>query len=343
MAHIIQARNKNKEEVEAFISQQAQMYRKKMESLEAFRPLFRIISILIILACIVTAAVLLIKDGLLTDISFKVMNVLADWSDGLFAIGKGGKSIFHLALRLAFGILGLVLLAILAAGPLIIPIVILAALAAIVYVSVKVFIFSTFCYYTEDDFRNMAEKDMSDELHILNAGVIGEEAALNTVSVLGDECYIFANLDIEYDGEHNETDLIIVSPTGLSVVEVKNYSGILTGDLSDREIIRIKKFKNGDCDEKKESNPVRQIGAPIYKLAHYLKDQGIPVNVRGCALFVHENVEFQLTDHKGLANKCPLFLMHEPADFLHYLHNDEVQTLRPDQIRQIVKALIKQI
>ena len=61
MAHIIQARNKNKEEVEAFISQQAQMYRKKMESLEAFRPLFRIISILIILACIVTAAVLLIK------------------------------------------------------------------------------------------------------------------------------------------------------------------------------------------------------------------------------------------------------------------------------------------
>jgi hypothetical protein len=48
---------------------------------------------------------------------------------------------------------------------------------------------------------------------------------------LGDECYVFANLDVKYDGKHKETDLIVVSPTGLTMVEVKNYSGLLMGDL----------------------------------------------------------------------------------------------------------------
>lgn len=341
MAHIFRAQNKNQEEVEAFIHQQVQQQRKAYEEKKAERPKTRILAICVLLACIAAAAILVFKDGLLTDIRLSVEHALARWSDGLWVAGTDGKSIFHLAIQLVCKILSLICLVLSLVSPLLVPVVLFALLSVIAF-----FAFG-FCVaesgeFDEEAARAKAESAMDGELQATKAGVEGEKAALRAISGLSDECYIFANLVVDDGHGHNETDLIVVSPTGLTVMEVKNYSGLLSGDLSDQELIQRKYQKNGSYTEDKARNPVRQMDTPIRRLSHYLRDIGIAVNIRRCALFINENVQFQLTDRAGLGSTCPLFLMGS-AELLNYLHTQGDQKLKPAEIQRIVTALKKQM
>lgn len=341
MAHIFLARSKNKEKVDSFIHRHVEQQRLLYEAGKAKRPRQRILSICVIVACIAAAAMLVFKDGLLSDIRWGAMDVLASWSDDLWVAGTGGKSIFHLAIQLVCKALSLVCLVLTWAAPLLVPVALFALLAVIVFFAYGAYLNAS-GEFDEEKARADAEGKMDDELQQLKAGVEGEEIALSIVSTLGDECYVFVNLDIQYDGNHNETDLIVVSPTGLTVVEVKNYSGLLAGDLSDREFVHRKYLKNGTYTDDTARNPVKQVGAPIYKLAHYLKDRGITVTVRRCALFTNDNVQFQLTDRSGLSKDCPLYLKNSP-EFLTYLHGPGSHSLRPGDINRIVEALKKQL
>ena len=341
MAHIYQARNENREKVEAFIHQQVQQQWKAHEAKKATRPRRRIISICILVACAAAAAMLIFKEGLLSSIRWGAMDVLARWSDGLWVAGTGGKSIFHLAIQLVCKALSLICLVLIWVAPLLVPVLLFALLAVIAFLAYGAYLNAS-GEFDEEQARADAEGKMGDELQRIKAGVVGEEAALNVVSALSDECYIFTNLVVKYDGEDNETDLIVISPTGLTMVEVKNYSGLLIGDLSDREFIHRKYLKNGTYTDDTARNPVKQVGAPIYKLAHYLKDRGITVTVRRCALFVNDNVQFQLTDRAGLSKDCPLYLKDSP-EFLTYLHRSGSRALRPGDINRIVEALKKQM
>ena len=341
MAHIFQARNKNREELEAFIGQQVAQQRLKYEADKAKHPRQRIISICVMVACIAAAALLIFKGGLLSDICSGAKEMLARWSDGLWLAGTGGKSIIHLAIQLVCKALSLICTVLTWVAPLLVPVVLFALLAVIAF-----FAFGAYCDATGEfdveKARAKAEEKMDDKLQRIKAGVVGEEVALGIVSKLSDECYVFSNFVAKYDGKDNETDLIVVSPTGLTVVEVKNYSGMLIGDLSDSEFIQRKYHKNGTYTEDTAKNPVKQVGAPVYRLAHYLKDQGITVTVRRCALFVNDNVQFQLTDRAGLSKDCPLYLK-DSSEFLTYLHRSGSHTLRPSDINRIVEALKKQM
>jgi hypothetical protein len=245
-----------------------------------------------------------------------------------------------LAFQLVCKALSLICLVLTWLAPLLVPIVLFALLAFIVFLAYGAYLDAS-GEFNEEEARAKAEENMDDEWHRIKAGVLGEEAALNMVSALDDDCYVFANLDIKYDDKHNETDLIVVSPSGLTVIEVKNYSGLLIGDLSDLEFIQRKYHKNGSFTDDHARNPVKQVGAPIDKLAHYLKGQGITVTVRRCALFVNDNVQFQLTDRAGLSRSCPLYL--KSPEFLTYLHQPGSHSLRADSIRRIVEALKKQM
>jgi hypothetical protein len=341
MAHIFRADNQNKKELDDYINQHVEQQRRVHEVGKAKRPRQRFISVCVIIACIAVAAMLVFKEGLLSDIRWGAMDVLARWSDGLWVAGTGGKSIFHLAIQLVCKALSLVCLVLTWVAPLLVPVALFALLAVISFLAYGAYLNAS-GEFDEEKARADAEGKMDDELQRIKAGVVGEEAALNIVSALSDECYIFTNLVVKYDGEDNETDLIVVSPTGLTMVEVKNYSGLLMGDLSDREFIHRKYLKNGTYTDDTARNPVKQVGAPIYKLAHYLKDQGITITVRRCALFVNENVQFQLTDRAGLSKDCPLYLKDSP-EFLTYLHRSGSRALRPGDINRIVEALKKQM
>lgn len=144
----------------------------------------------------------------------------------------------------------------------------------------------------------------SDEEQIIRAGLEGEQSALRLMKKLGNDCHVYTNLRIPYDGGESETDLIVVSPAGVTVIEVKNYKGAITGDASDDSLTQI---KGRQGDSKTVQNPIRQVGTHVYRLAGYLRSKGIRTYVRNCVLFVNENAVVDLQDRQGALDKCPVF------------------------------------
>lgn len=171
--------------------------------------------------------------------------------------------------------------------------------------------------------------------------------ALTVLSELSDECHIFTNLNITTNAETCKYGMVVVSPSGVTVVDVKSNSGLLFGDLSEQNLYpwehqkpktHKEKKKEKNDPEKKMPNPVKAMGVQVHKLAHYLKEQKIPVFVQGCVLFADEKLQLHITDHNGLGKNCPLFLINDPA-LLDYVHSAARSALSPTTIQQIVAAL----
>ena len=118
---------------------------------------------------------------------------------------------------------------------------------------------------------------------IIRAGLEGEKEALELAKQLPDSCHVFTNMMIWHQGKRSETDLIIVGPGGVAVVEVKRWSGRIEGCVEDEKLVRVK--KNGEQEEK--YNPAAQVSTHVYRLAGYLRENHERIAVQPCVLFDH--------------------------------------------------------
>ena len=84
---------------------------------------------------------------------------------------------------------------------------------------------------------------------IINANRI--EAALNK-----DDIHL-RGVEIDHDGKC-ECDNVIINKYGVFVIESKNYSGELSGDINDFYLTETKYYDNGDYVEKEVRNPIDQ-------------------------------------------------------------------------------------
>lgn len=143
-----------------------------------------------------------------------------------------------------------------------------------------------------------------DTVQQLQAGLDGEELALTMLCVLKNDCHIYTNLRIPYDGKESETDIIVVAPHTVTIVEVKNYKRALTGDWSDEHLLKAKHDDTDDSDE--VYNPVKQVATHVYRLSHYLREHGVNARVNRCVLFVGEG-SIDVTDIHNATIHCPVF------------------------------------
>ena len=341
MAQIYEARSKNREKLDAYIGQSVEQQRSDYEANKKAMPMRRMIALVITAASLGAIAALLFKEGLMSSLWWGFVDILGGWYDALWAIGSDGKTIFHLALMLICRIPALVLLVLISGAPIVVSVVLYGGLGAIAFFA-GTYILDSFEVFSEEKAVAVAESRMDSEMHRIKAGVEGEELALTYMQALDDSCHVFANVEIEFDNGRNEFDLIVVSPSGVTTVEVKNYSGTLIGDLSDPKFIKRKYRKNGEYSEDEESNPVQQSRIAGRRLENYLKSQGIRVNLRRCALFMNDNVKFQLTDHQGVSGTCPMFLGYS-QDFLNYVYPGGTRPRASGEVSRIVDALKKQM
>ena len=122
------------------------------------------------------------------------------------------------------------------------------------------------------------------------AGRKGElKAELVIESVLQEDDIYLTNVAISYDGQETELDNVIVNRTGVFIIEVKNYSGTLAGDIDDFEWQKTHISSGGNAYTKTVKNPIRQVKRQIYILAHYLDYYGARVWVEGYAYFARGN------------------------------------------------------
>ena len=116
------------------------------------------------------------------------------------------------------------------------------------------------------------------------AGRRGEYAAARRIrSVLREGDTLFTNVTVSFDGKPAELDNVIVNTYGVFIIEVKNYSGRLSGREEDYEWTKVHISRGGNPYVKTVKNPIRQVKRQTYILAKYLDRNGVSVWVDGYA------------------------------------------------------------
>ncbi len=117
------------------------------------------------------------------------------------------------------------------------------------------------------------------------AGEHGEEVVTAEIErVMRKDDYLFTNVKISFKGKRTECDNIIVNNFGVFIIEVKNYSGSLSGNENDDKWVERKYF-----EEKNVKNPIKQVRRQIDILSKLLKNNGLRAWIEGYVIFIDNN------------------------------------------------------
>lgn len=141
-----------------------------------------------------------------------------------------------------------------------------------------VFVVISFCLFA-------GSSQTGDKMGILVAGINGEILASNCVAGLPDTYTAFRNLTVSYGGKSSEVDILVVGPTGVFVIEVKNLNGTIYGDAEESQWEQYKVGRAGTPYTKNFYNPIKQVNTHVYRVAHYLREKGIDVYVNAIVYF----------------------------------------------------------
>ena len=117
----------------------------------------------------------------------------------------------------------------------------------------------------------------------LRARVRAVNAALKLLAPMPDVCHVFLHKRIVLDDTVTPTEMILVSPGGVVVMEVRSEAGLVEGCVTDPVLRR----RRPDGEVEKLRNPARPALTGVNRLSDYLTTQGIQVHVIPAVLFVH--------------------------------------------------------
>lgn len=138
------------------------------------------------------------------------------------------------------------------------------------------------------------------ESEILASGIRGEMIAADVLSALPDDYTAFRDATVEFEGKKSEIDYIVVGASGAFVIEVKNHNGRIEGDVGDLYWTQYKIGRGGTLYANKIYSPVKQVGAHIYRLANYLRQNGVDVYVEGAVFFTNPNCTLKISGSGGI-------------------------------------------
>lgn len=129
--------------------------------------------------------------------------------------------------------------------------------------------------------RNSQNEEQERQL----AGERGEARVTAEIEkVMRKDDYLFTNVKISFNNSETECDNIIINNFGVFIIEVKNYSGSLSGNENDDEWVERKYF-----EEKSVKNPIKQVKRQIYILSKLLKNNGLRAWIEGYVILIHNN------------------------------------------------------
>lgn len=121
--------------------------------------------------------------------------------------------------------------------------------------------------------------------------VKGEKSARALLKQLPDACHVFLNKRIAFDGAAMEIDALIVGPGGVAAADVKNWSGLIEGNVTETMLYRRR--KDGTVD--KLRNPARKVVGDVMRLSAFLKSAQVNAGIVPCVLFVNPEASVYVT------------------------------------------------
>lgn len=175
---------------------------------------------------------------------------------------------------------------------------------------------------------------LQSDLAIKKQGVEGEDITADILRrSLSDKYTVFQNSVITLDGKSSEIDFIVVGENGVFVVETKRKNGRITGDYNKERWTQHKTGRRGTEYSSEFYSPVKQVKTHIFRLAGYLKRNGIGVHIDGAVYFSNEEACLELS---GSADKIPVFCRKKAL--ISFINNNE-NKIRPDTVEKINKLL----
>ena len=174
-----------------------------------------------------------------------------------------------------------------------------------------------------------------DTMGIEKAGVDGENKALKMLlSGLPNTYTCINNAVIWYESRHNELDLIVVGPTGIFIVEVKNTAGEVRGSYQSKVLQQEKKNET-----KEMRNPMKQVATHADILYRYLKANGVRAWVQGVVLFVNPKCYPEITDIP--VNGIPAFAVSDGGEkkLMDYIMHQSRDHLSQEEITKICSLI----
>ena len=161
------------------------------------------------------------------------------------------------------------------------------------------------------------------------AGRAGEHKATEIISsVLREGDFLFTNVQISYDGKETELDNVVVNKYGVFIIEVKSYSGWLTGAEEDYEWKKHHESRGGNFYTKIVKNPIKQVKRQGYILANYLDYYGVKVWVDGYAMILGAS--------SPVASSA---ILESVGQIDNVIHNTAKNELNKDKIQKVCNLL----
>ena len=186
--------------------------------------------------------------------------------------------------------------------------------------------------------RGKKLKELEQQLGIYNSGLEGEEKAVQVLSVLSDDYTIINNVKLTVNGCTSEIDNLIIGPNGIFVVEVKNHSGIISGDISNHDWKHEK--NNGMGYSIKELyNPVMQVVTHGKRVEEFLESTGVKeISVKTIVCFINSNITLNIS---GTSNTT-LYTYAEAEQMLRNIgdYNNEKDVVFKEEDRDKIINLI---
>ena len=120
---------------------------------------------------------------------------------------------------------------------------------------------------------------------VIRTGIDGEKNTARIVSSLPDNYFGIQNAVIKFDGKLSELDMVVIGPTGIFIVETKNRKGFITGKYDSQKWTQTKTGRTGNEYSNDFYSPIKQISTHIFRLAHFLKQNGVKHHIEGIVYF----------------------------------------------------------
>lgn len=163
-------------------------------------------------------------------------------------------------------------------------------LIVMMIVIVIMIIFVIFLSYLISSSFSSSHNQSSFEDAQKKAGRYGERVAIHLIQeILNEKDVLLTNVKISFEDRETELDDVIINNRGVFIIEVKNYSGTLSGDEDDFEWIKNKETEAGIFYHKMVKNPIKQVKRQISILSQYLRENGVFIWVEGYTFLVENN------------------------------------------------------
>ena len=170
---------------------------------------------------------------------------------------------------------------------------------------------------------------------VLNSGVQGERQLYKTVKRLSGNNIIFRNLPVRYKRGRSELDLLLVSHSGIIIIEVKNHSGTIIGSWKSEKWTQRKDYRDGKSTSTEMDNPIKQMRRQRDIVKSILNAAGEDVWIDSVLYFSSPNARLKLSLRENDYVCCE---SQELLEFLREYDRGEVLSkTRMEHIAQILR------